>query len=255
MKRSERTGFIDSIGEWFEQRNRFWTLASFVSLAGIILLYFLIMMQWGAKPQVIRDYDSLMIPFIMLFVLSIFWRGSAPAMLSLAGAGSVLGAVYYTQISLTDIEIGHNKPIYPQPTGADGFAPTLAQNLLAQNIDSVNAFYIFVGIFALVLSLSIAMRPTFFHAKGSRMPLPYPVWSDAHLKSVYGFNPIRMVPVMALLKPEERYLIAHYSYILVMIRGSIYYTSPDDWVPEGSTAIRDKESGSLVGIPKHPRAF
>jgi hypothetical protein len=40
-----------------------------------------------------------------------------------------------------------------------------------------------------------------------------------------------------------------------MIGGTTYYVSPDDWVPENSRVIRDKESGSLLGIPKVPDGF
>jgi hypothetical protein len=35
-----------------------------------------------------------------------------------------------------------------------------------------------------------------------------------------------------------------------MIGGRIYFVAPEDWVPESSYVIREKASGSLVGIPK-----
>jgi hypothetical protein len=40
-----------------------------------------------------------------------------------------------------------------------------------------------------------------------------------------------------------------------MIGGRIYFVSPYSWVPQGSDIVRDKESGSLLGIPKVPDGF
>jgi len=35
-----------------------------------------------------------------------------------------------------------------------------------------------------------------------------------------------------------------------MIGVRIYFVFPEDWVPERSNVIREKVSGSLLGIPK-----
>ena len=67
---------------------------------------------------------------------------------------------------------------------------------------------------------------------------------------------LSLIPVQSLLSFGERHLISNYKYIQVMIGGRIYFVSLDEWVPQSTTyIIRDKQSGSLVGIPKVPDGF
>ena len=71
----------------------------------------------------------------------------------------------------------------------------------------------------------------------------------------YGRAVISLIPVQSLLSIVEHHLVAKYRYIQIMIGGRIYFVSPDDWVPEHSSVIREKGSGSLLGIPKVPDGF
>jgi len=245
-KTNERGAFIDTIQEWFRQRSKFWTLISFVSLSSLIALQLLLILQTETNPYIRQGIDSLLVPLLALFVFSIFWRGSIPTFLSLAGAACLYAGMFY---------------VYAKAVGFPSLSPFIIHKYPAAKIlesipvDSAN-FYFLVGMFALALSIVIALKPSFFHAKGSRFKQPYQVWtSDDYLESSSSVNARQMVPVNGLLSFAERLLVTKYKYILMVIGGRTYFASPDDWVPEGSSVIRDKESGSLLGVPKVPDGF
>ncbi len=248
MKRNkERGAFIDTIQEWFRQRGKFWTLISFASLAGLIGLQLLLILQSGTNPYVRYGIDSILVPLLILFVFSIFWRGSVPTFLSLAGAGSLYAGMFYVYARAGRFE---NFPAFTI------HKPPLATVLENVPVNSFANFYFLIGIFALVLAIVVAFRPSFFHARGSRFKQLYKVWtSEDHLESSSLANARQMIPVNGLLNYVERHLVMKYKYIQVRIGENIYFVSPDDWVPEGSSVIRDKESGLLLGIPKVSDGF
>jgi len=184
---------------------------------------------------------------LVLFVFSIFWRGSIPTFLSLAGAASIYAGMFYVYARAAGF------PTFPPFTIHKYPAATILENI---PVTSAANFYFMVGIFALILSIVIALKPSFFHAKGSRSEQPYQVWaSDDYLESSASVNARQMIPVDGLLSFVERHLVMKYKYIVIVIGGRTYFVSPDDWVPEGSSVIRDKESGSLLGIPKVSDGF
>jgi hypothetical protein len=246
-KTNERGAFIDTIQEWFRQRSKFWALISFVSLSSLISLQLLLILQAETNPYIRQGIDSILVTLLALFVFSIFWRGSIPTFLSLAGAASVYAGMFY---------------VYAKAAGFPTFSPFIIHKYPAARIlesipvTSTANFYFLVGMFALILSIVIALKPSFFHAKGSRFKQPYEVWtSNDYLESSSSVYSRQMVPVDGLLTFTERQLAAKYKYILMVIGGRTYFVSPDDWVPEGSGIIRDKESGSLLGIPKVSDGF
>jgi len=105
-----------------------------------------------------------------------------------------------------------------------------------------------MGIFASSLGMAVAFRP--------QVGLPYPVWTnDKDLKLRYGATVVSLIPIQGLLSIAERHLIEKYGYIQVMIGVRIYFASPEDWVPENSNVVREKVSGTLLGIPKVPDGF
>jgi hypothetical protein len=121
-------------------------------------------------------------------------------------------------------------------------------------------FYFLIGLFSAFLCVGVAFRPSFFRAKGSITGLPYPVWSfndNSRYKSgANGNTVLSLIPVQSLLRVVERHLISNYKYIQVKIAGRIYFVSLDDWVPQSNSyIIRDKQSGSLIGIPKISDGF
>jgi hypothetical protein len=98
-----------------------------------------------------------------------------------------------------------------------------------------------------------------FRAAGAITGLPYPVWNRNDDPLYIGANSnsvLSLIPVQSLLNFGERHLISNFKYIQVMIGGRIYFVSLDEWVPQSTTyIIREKDSGSLVGIPKVPDGF
>lgn len=149
-------------------------------------------------------------------------------------------------------ELGSVKVIPPQ------IANRLGYGIMHEGppVDEVADFYFLMGIFALMLSVAVSFKPSIFRARGTPTWVPYPIWTtDSDPKLSYGTSVLRLIPVQSLLRFADQHLVAKYRYIQILIGGRIYYVSPDDWVPEGSNVIRERESNSLLGIPKVPDGF
>jgi len=87
---------------------------------------------------------------------------------------------------------------------------------------AVAAFYFLMGLFSASLCVGVALRPSFFRAKGALTGLPYPVWSTNDDPIYMGANSnsvLSLIPVQSLLSFGERHLISNYKYIQVMIGG------------------------------------
>jgi uncharacterized membrane protein len=237
-KAKERGEFIDTIQEWFRQRSVFWSLVAFASFGGLIAFQFFLILQGYSKPFVREGIDAILIPMLGLFVLSVFWRGSIPTFLSLAGSACMYSGMFYVYAKAANLQatpfIMHKYP-----------AAIILEDI---SVSSLANFYFIVGLLALTLSLVIAFRPSFFHARGPRYKQPYQIWSGLDPETCT--NSQQMIRVSGLLSVVERELVKKYKYILVVISGRTYFVSPDDWVPEDSSIIRDRESGSFVGILK-----
>jgi hypothetical protein len=114
--------------------------------------------------------------------------------------------------------------------------------------NSVADRFFIVGVFALAFCLAIAIRPNFFKPKDSQ-ELPYPIWKHQRdLELVKGSNAKRLIPISSLITFAEQNLVTKYKFITVIIGGRKFLTSPYEWVPEDSSVVRDKESGSIIGI-------
>lgn len=244
----ERGEFIDELQDWFRQRNIFWTLISFVSLASIIILQIFFIFLSGINPHIRNAIFSLLVPLLVLFVLSIFWRRSTVTILSLAGAMSLYAGMFYVYSDLGAIQVIPFHIVNRLGYGTAHAAPSVGQ---------IADFFFFTGIFALILAMAVAFRPSIFRAKGNQVSLSYPVWTNEdNPKLAYDTNVLSLIPIQGLLTSAERHLVVMYKYIQAMIGRKIYFVSPDDWVPQNTTyIIRDKESGSLIGIPKVPDGF
>jgi hypothetical protein len=240
--RKEGTIFIDRIYEWFNRRSKFWVSVSLLTLASVIAMQVFIIFLTGINHQIRQEIGPLVIPLLLLFVFSIFWRGSIQTFLSLAGTISVYAGIFY---------------VYARASGLENLPPIITNKLgvgrvvTSSSTEAVANFYFFVGMLALILCVIISLKPSLFRAKGTQDRSSYPVWSSKEDREMeLGTNIVILVPVAGLLSSAERYLVAKYKYIVVMIGRTIYFVSPEDWVPEGSVVIRDKESGSLLGVPK-----
>jgi hypothetical protein len=240
----DKEAFIDKVQGWFLQRNKFWTLITFVALASIIVLQFFLTFLTGIIPHIRLGIYPILIPLLLLFVFSIFWRNTITAFLSLAGAICLFVGMYYAYASRYEI-IQSMSSSLSHTTTTHMHLPPLA---------AVAVFYFLIGLFSAFLCVGVAFRPSFFRAKGALNGLPYPVWTSNNPRFNFGSNNNRilsLIPVQSLLSFGERHLSSNYKYIQVVIGGRVYFVSLDEWVPLSSTyIIRDKRSGSLVGIPK-----
>lgn len=239
---NERGVFIDEIQGWFRQRDMFWTLISLFSLLSIVILQVLFIFLSGINPHIRNGIDSLLVPLLVLFLVSIFWRGSTATILSLAGVLCLYVGMFYVYSNLVVLQ-GTTSHIASKL----GYGSRLTEPCLIE----VANLYFLMGIFALILCTTVVFRPSLFRAKGTSVGLPYPVWtSNKDPKLLYGAAVVSLIPVQSLLSLAEHHLVAKYRYIQIMIGGRIYFVSPWDWVPERSCVIREKVSGSLLGIPK-----
>jgi hypothetical protein len=240
----DRGDFIDKVQGWFLQKNKFWTQITFVALASIIILQFFLTFSTGINPHIRLAIYPILIPLLLLFVLSIFWRNTITAFLSLAGAICLFVGMYYAYASRYEIIQSMSSSLSHTTTTTQMHLPPLA---------AVATFYFLIGLFSTFLCVGLAFRPSFFRAKGALTGLPYPVWTSDNPRLKFGSNNriLSLIPVQSLLSFGERHLISHYKYIQVVIGGRIYFVSLDEWVPLSMTYIvRDKQSGSLIGIPK-----
>ncbi|MDQ6862789.1 MAG: hypothetical protein M3044_03080 [Thermoproteota archaeon] len=247
----DRGVFIDEVQRWFLKRNKFWLVITFLVLVSIIILQLSFTFLTGINPHIRLAIYPILIPLLLLFVFSIFWRNTITAFLSLAGATCLFVGMYYAYASRYEI-------IQSMSSSLSHTAITTTHMQLPP-LAAVAAFYFLMGLFSASLCVAVALRPSFFRAKGALTGLPYPVWStnddpiymDANSNSV-----LSLIPVQSLLSFGERHLISKYKYIQAMIGGRIYFVSLDDWVPQSTTyIIREKGSGSLVGIPKVSDGF
>jgi len=245
---AQTDGIVDLIQEWFRQNDMFWTLISLATLVSIVILQVLFIFLAAINPHIRNGIDSFLVPLLVLFVLSIFWRSSMVTILSLAGVLCLYAGMFYIydnqvllQVTPSHIasKLGYGTPLREVSLGI------------------VADYYFFMGIIALILSTAIAFKPSIFRAKGAPAAgLPYPIWTnDKDPKLLYGRGVASLIPVQSLLSLVEHHLVVKYRYTQIMIGGRIYFVSPDDWVPEHSSVIREKESGSLLGIPKVPDGF
>jgi hypothetical protein len=241
------TTFVDMVQGWFNQRRKFWVWTSVFSLASLVVMHLLYTVIAGSDLQVGRWLVFLGLPLLALFVISTFWRGSIQTFLSLAGTVSMYAGMFYVNTLAHGLE---TLPlVVTNKLGVGRFAEV-------SSTASLSSLYFFIGLFALVLCLLISLRPSFFRAKGRGAGTSYPVWTikdDPTLMLEDKSN--TLTPVINLLSVLERHVVTKYRYIVVVIYGRTYFVSPDDWVPKGSNAIRDEESGSLLGIPKVPDGF
>jgi len=225
----------------------FWGLISFISLLSIIILQVLFILLSGINSHIRTGIDSLLVPLLALFVVSIFWRRSTATLLSLAGVLCLYVGMFYVYANLEVLQV-----TTPHIANRLGYGVRLTPAPVAEVAD----LYFLMGIFALILSTAVAFRPSLFRAKGTPVELSYPLWTnDKDPKLRYGAAVVSLIPVQSLLSFAEHHLVAKYKYIQIMIGGRIYFVSPEDWVPERSNVIREKVSGSLLGIPKVPDGF
>jgi hypothetical protein len=222
---------------------------TFLVLASIIILQLSFTFLTGINPHIRLAIYPILIPLLLLFVFSIFWRNTITAFLSLAGATCLFVGMYYAYASRYEII----------QSMSSSLSHTTTTHMQLPPLAAVAAFYFLIGLLSASLCVGVALRPSFFRAKGAITRLPYPVWSTNDDPIYMGANSnsiLSLIPVQSLLSFGERHLISNYKYIQVMIGGRIYFVSLDERVPQSTTyIITEKDSGSLVGIPKVSDGF
>ena len=156
----------------------FWTLISFFSLLSIIILQVLFVFLNGINPHIRDGIDTLLVPLLLLFVVSIFWRSSTATILSLAGVLCLDVGMFYEYDNL-----GMLQATTPHIANRLGYGVKLTTAPVVDVAD----LYFFMGIFALILCTAIALRPSLFRAKGTPVGLPHSLWTnDNDPKLRYG---------------------------------------------------------------------
>ena len=215
---------------------------SFVCLVSIIILQILVILLSGINPHIRNGIYSILVPLLVFFVVSIFWRGSTPTILSLVGVMCL-----YVGMFFVFAEFGSLKVMPPQ------MANRLGYGIMHEGppVDAVADFYFLMGIFALILSVAVAFRPSIFRARGTPTWVPYPVWTtDNDPKLSYGRSVIRLIPVQSLLRFADQHLVAKYRYIQIFIGGRIYFVSPDDGFQKVPMSSEKRSLAHFWGLRK-----
>ena len=202
------------------------------------------------NPHIRDGLYAILVPLLLMYIISIIWRGSTPAFLSLIG-----GICLYMGMFFIYTHAGFQHTLPSQIANRLGYG-------LRHEVppaDTVAQFYFLMGLLALVMCIIVSFRPSVFRAKGSAIWTPYPIWNVKKNKFVlqtsHRAELFRLIPVLNLLSYRDAHIVSRYKYIQISIFGKIYFVSPDDWVPYDSIVIREEKSGHLLGIPKVPDGF
>lgn len=236
----DRWRFIETVQEWFRRKNQFWLLVSALSFGAVIVLQVFLAFASGADPSAREHSEFLAVPLLGLFVLSMFWRSVVHTFLSFTGSLMAHGGIFLYHATNASSQL-----LTPYTANRLGFG---IKHLAIVSPNAVADRYFIVGMFAMAFCLAIAFKPNFFKPKDPE-ELPYPVWRGSRkgeLADKAGM--VRLVPVSAMLSYEEQHAVARYKYIVMGISGMKYLVTPYDWVPEGSVAIREEGSNSIIGI-------
>src|SRR5215211_2266432 len=145
--RKEGTVFIDRIHEWFDRRSKFWASVSLLTLASVIAMQVFIIFLTEINHQIRQEIVPLVIPLLLLFVFSIFWRGSIQTFLSLAGTITVYAGMFY---------------VYARASGLETLPPIITNKLgvgkivASSSTETVANFYFLIGMLALILCIIIS---------------------------------------------------------------------------------------------------
>ena len=242
---ARRTDVIDRMHDWFFVRRTAWSLVS-VSCLGALICLWVACAYLGPISVLIRPAGTIFAgPLLIGFVLGIFWRGSIPSFLTVAGAASAYLSFYIYA------RFGNLHSLPPIVTNKLGVGKLVS----AGPPDSLAELYFISAIFAFSFALVISYKPSIFRARGSRTENTYPLWTNSTDQKTALGGSIILVPLQGLLSYAERHLSARYAYLVVLIGGKQFFVQPNDWVPQGSFVLRDRRSGSLLGIPKVPDGF
>lgn len=236
----DRWSFIETIQLWFHQKNQFWLLLTILSFSTTLVLQAIFVFASQENPSARMQSEFLIVPVLVVFVLSSFWRSIVHTFLSFTGAMITYGGMFLFHTANATAQL-----VTPYVANRLGYG---IRHYVVIPPDALADRYFIVGILALAFCVAVSIKPNFFKPKDPD-GLPYPVWKHTRNSKIQRSSLIRLISLSALLTYEERHLVARYKYVTVDIGGSRYLVTPYEWIPEGSAVVRDEKSNSIIGIP------
>lgn len=227
--------------EWFNRNKSVLLALSIVSITLLFLFHLYLLMSKIDPGSISEKFVTLTtIALVSIVAVSVVWKGIAPAALCAIGLTLIcVGTLFPTYAASMVGEVYHR--------ASHGFATE--QSVLNQTHG-----YFFLGIGMVIFSIIIAYKPTLLYTRNRPEPMhivweKYPIWYDS--TKAMGKYDESSVSLKSLMTDEENYLLWRYEYILTEIYGAPHLVKPDEYVPKGSTILRDKASGTMIGKVKN----
>ncbi len=210
----DRWFFIEKIQMWFQYKNQFWLLLYILTFGAILGLQIVPIFASQANPTARQQSEFLVIPVLLLFILSTFWRSIVHTFLSFTGSMITYGGMFLFHTSNATTQL-----VTPYVANRLGYG---IKHMVIVPPNVVADRYFIVGILALAFCLAIAIKQNFFKPKDPNS-LPYPVWKHSkNFETVHMSGLVRLVPLSALLSYEEQHVVARYKYVILVICGRRY---------------------------------
>lgn len=198
--------------------------------------------EYASSPELSLVIQSSTLVFISLIFLSVFLRGTIPMMICFLGIALIGGAI--------------TLPLYSdRAVGGDG---GVQAPVTKQSMEMTARMYFSLGLAMIVFGMIIGYRPSILFTRNRPQSLEsvwakYPVWND-NVKLVGNFTE-PSVPVVSLMKDDEKFLMWRYEYVLAEIYGSHHLVSPGGLVPKSTRLLRELPSRTIMGKPKYSGFF
>lgn len=229
---------------WF-QRNGSRLLAT--GIVCIMLLFFMHLLTSTLDtlaPQVVIAIQAAAIIPGALIALSVLWKGPVPLIVAILGIVLMNNAIML--------------PYYSAEQRSASQFEDVSFGLVPQTVTARISMHFFLGAAMAAFSMIIAYRPSVLFTRNRPQSQDsewsqYPVWHDSVLLADGRKEP--SVPVKSLLTDQDRCLLWRYEYVLASVYGTPHLVRPQGMVPKGSSILRDKESGRVMGKARYTGYF
>lgn len=234
---------------WF-QRNTHRLLA--IDVVCIMLLFFMHLFVSTfhviAQDVAIALQLAAIAPAVFI-ALSIAWRGVVPLVICVLGIVLMHSSVMLPYYEPETIE-------YTIEGIEDRVFTWTYYTPMSVSVGSNMNFFLGLGMVA--FSMIIVYRPSAVFTRNRPESLEnewskYPIWQDNTLLADGRMEP--SVSVTSLMTDEDRYLLWRYEYVLTNIYGVPNLVKPSGLVPVGSTVLKDRESGRVLGKARYSGFF
>lgn len=227
---------------WF-QRNESRLFA--IDIVCIVVLFFmhLFMSTLDVLPPQVTSAVQVAAAIPVAFIaLSVLWKGVVPLVICTLGIVLMYSAITLPYYQEDSSQFGENARRRYNPEAA----------LMETNL------HFFLGAAMAALSITIVRRPSILFTRNRPESLDsewsrYPVWHDNVLLADGHAEP--SVSVKSLMTDQDRCLLWRYEYVLASVHGAPHLVSPQGMVPKGSSVLRDKESGRVMGKARYNGYF